>query len=211
MKRSIACLVLLGCLLLGAGMACAAPKFKLKSYKFEPFSGEPVKAQLGTLSVPENRSREDSRTIQLKFVRFASTSENPGSPIVYLAGGPGGSGIDAARGSRFPLFMALREFGDVIALDQRGTGMTGFEDLDCDDRYQIPLDKPVDRTEAARLIREKTLGCMERMRASGIDVSAYNTRESAADLNDLRIALEAEKISLWGISYGTHLSLAAMK
>ena len=92
-----------------AGTSCAAPADGFSSYKFETVDGEKVRAELGTLTVPENRSKKDSRTIQLKFVRFKSTSETPGSPIVYLAGGPGGSGIDTARGSRFPLFMALRE------------------------------------------------------------------------------------------------------
>jgi pimeloyl-ACP methyl ester carboxylesterase len=58
--------------------------------------------------------------IELAFVRFKSTAKNPGPPIVYLAGGSGGSGIGAARGSRFPLFMALREIADVIAFDQSG-------------------------------------------------------------------------------------------
>ena len=52
--------------------------------------------------------------------------------LIMNPGGPGGSGIDSAKGSRLPLFMAMREFGDVIAFDQRGTGMSGFEELDCD-------------------------------------------------------------------------------
>lgn len=189
----------------------AVPELKIEPYTFEAASGETVEAELGRIEVPENRSREDSRTIVLKFVRFKSTAEKAGSPIVYLAGGPGGSGIGAARGSRFPLFMALREFGDVIALDQRGTGMSGFEDLDCDDRYLIPFHEPVDPAKAARIMSNVTKGCIERLRKSGIDVSAYNTIESAADLNDLRQALGAEKLTLWGISYGTHLSLAMMK
>ncbi|MDQ3819716.1 MAG: alpha/beta hydrolase, partial [Acidobacteriota bacterium] len=72
--------------------------------------------------MPENRSDPKSRLIEIVFVRFKSTAKNPGPPIIYLAGGPGNSGIDQARGNRFPLFMAMREFGDVIALDQRATG-----------------------------------------------------------------------------------------
>src|SRR3546814_9160153 len=52
------------------------------------------------------------------------------SDLVYLAGGPGGSGISAAEGPRFELFMALREVADVIALDQRGTGASAV-DPDC--------------------------------------------------------------------------------
>lgn len=89
---------------------------------FAPKSGDPVQAYEGALTVPENRSNADSRSITLKYVRFPATGETSGAPIVYLSGGPGGSGIQTAKYDRFPLFMAMREFGDVIAFDQRGTG-----------------------------------------------------------------------------------------
>ena len=98
-----------------------AGTLKLKPHTFENIKGEKTPAEFGTLLVPENRSNPQSNLIELAFVRFKSTAPNPGPPIVYLAGGPGGSGIDAARGSRFPLFMAFREIADVIAFDQRGT------------------------------------------------------------------------------------------
>src|SRR5690606_28539839 len=64
------------------------------------------------------------RRIRLGYVRFPSTAAQPGPPIIYLAGGPGGSGVDAATGPRFPIFMALRAVADVIAFDQRGTGLS---------------------------------------------------------------------------------------
>ena len=195
----------------GTDVGQAAPELRLEPYEFEVFTGETVDAELGEFDVPENRSDPDSRHITLKFVRFKSTSASPGAPIVYLAGGPGGSGIGTAQGARFPLFMAMREFGDVIAFDQRGTGMSGFEELDCDDRYNVAFDAPVDPDQAADVIARVTRGCMDRLSESGVDVSAYNTKESAADLEDLRLALGAETLSLWGISYGTHLALAAMK
>src|SRR5215510_11785865 len=96
----------------------------LKPYTFENDKKEKVDAEFGTLLVPENRSNPESNLIELAFVRFKSTAKNPGPPIVYLAGGPGGSGIFTAKGSRFPLFMAFREIADVIAFDQRGTGFS---------------------------------------------------------------------------------------
>ena len=106
----------------------AQPKsgtLKLKPYAFETNDKkDKVDAEFGTVFVPENRSDPESNLIELAFVRFKSTAKNPGPPIVYLAGGPGGSGIGTARGSRFPLFMALREIADVIAFDQRGTGFS---------------------------------------------------------------------------------------
>src|SRR5687768_12532723 len=111
----------------------------IKPYVFQPQGGEKVDAELGVLTVPENRSDPRSNLIEVAFIRFKSTSKNPGPPIVYLAGGPGGSGIGAARGSRFPLFMAFREIADVIAFDQRGTGHSK-PNLACYERFSLPLD-----------------------------------------------------------------------
>lgn len=111
----------------------------LEPYQFESRAGDIVDAERGEISVPENRANPQSRRISLELVRFPATTSSPGSPIVYLAGGPGGSGVDAARGPRFPLFMALREVGDVIALDQRGTG--GSNEIPrCDAQRTYPLD-----------------------------------------------------------------------
>jgi len=45
----------------------------------------------------------------------------------------------------------------------------------------------------------------------GVDLSGYNTIESADDLNDLRIALGEKKLNLLGLSYGTHLALVAIR
>ena len=83
-----------------------------------------VDAEEGRLRVPARRPGPDGSSIDLRFIRFKSTASNPEAaapPVVYLAGGPGGLGVYSATGDRFPLFMRLREVGDVIAFDQRGT------------------------------------------------------------------------------------------
>lgn len=187
-----------------------AGELTIEPYVFETATGQKVEAELGRLVVPENRSDPRSNLIEVAFVRFKSTAKTPGPPIVYLAGGPGGSGIASARGSRFPLFMALREIGDVIAFDQRGTGMAK-PNLECSHTYSAPLDKPADREEILRLYKEASRACAQYWREQGVDLAAYNTNESADDLEALRQALGAEKISLWGISYGTHLALATIR
>ena len=196
------------CLLFALGTSAQPAKFT--PHEYVSSDGTKVNAELGEINVPENRSKPGSRTITLRFVRFKSTSPKPGNPIVYLAGGPGGSGIEALRGTRFPVAMALREFGDVIAYDQRGVNQSG-PDMRCTEQYMLPFDKPLDRATGGPLIAEAVKKCADRLRATGVDVAAYNTRESAADLEDLRKALGAEKLVLWGISYGTHLSIATLR
>src|SRR5262245_56881443 len=76
------------------------------------------------VSVPEQHSDPHGTKITLAFLRLKSTSPQPGPPIFYLAGGPGGSGISLAKGPRGSLFLPMREAGDVIALDQRGVGLS---------------------------------------------------------------------------------------
>lgn len=198
-------------LLLGALPAAAAEPGSLKLEAIEIAAGDGTKipAESGELRVPENRAEPGSRNIPLRFVRFKSTAAKPGSPIVYLAGGPGGSGIGAARGARLPLFLALREFGDVIAFDQRGTGQQ--TELGCSEPIALDLAAPLDRAKAGAAAAAAARLCAERLKTQGIDLRGYNTRENAADLDALRRALGAEKITLWGISYGTHLALATLR
>jgi pimeloyl-ACP methyl ester carboxylesterase len=185
-------------LIISAATINAQPKagtLKLKPYTFET----------------ENRSNPQSNLIELAFVRFKSTAKNPGPPIVYLAGGPGGSGIFTAKGSRFPLFMALRDVADVIAFDQRGTGYSK-PNLSCFERLSLPLDVAPSREAAIKELRENSQGCISYWRdIQRVDLTGYNTNESADDLDDLRKALGANQISLWTISYGTHLAFATMR
>ena len=196
----------------GAGNVTAqkAGEVKVEPYVFESASHEKVDAELGKLYVRENRRKPGSRLIELNFVRFKSTASNPASPVVYLAGGPGGSGIQAARGSRFPLFMAMREVADVIALDQRGVGLSK-PNLNCREGVDYPIEKAASREALLTAFRQASRECASRLRGEGTDLDGYNTNESADDLEDLRQAIGAKKISLWAISYGTHLALATIK
>ena len=188
----------------------AAPALTTEPYTFAADDGRTVQAELGRFRVPENRDRPGGRTIGLAFVRFPSTSPTPGPPIVYLAGGPGGAGTDAAKGSRFDLFQALRAVADVVAFDQRGTGLSDRLP-ECPHLVTVPLDALDSRSAATAAVTEATQACAARWRELGVDLAAYNTAESADDVDALREALGAEQVSLWAISYGTHLALATVR
>ena len=54
-------------------------------------------------------------------------------------------------------------------------------------------------------------GCADHWRGEGLDVAAFTTAASADDVDDLRIALEADKVSLLAHSYGTAVALAAIR
>ena len=183
----------------------------LKPYEFRAGGGGKAQAEWGRVRVPENRGRADGPSIILSFVRFKSTSPNPGPPIFFLPGGPGNSSIEAGRmPERFPLFMKAREYGDVILLDQRGTGESQPR-LDCDEQIGFPADRPVTRASYLKLYRAAARRCAEAWRRKGVDLSAYNTDSSADDLDDVRRVLGAGKMVLWGLSYGTHWALATIR
>ncbi|RKQ95570.1 alpha/beta fold hydrolase [Maricaulis maris] len=176
---------------------------------FTAQSGETVEAFRGEMQLPENRADPDSRLITVSYVRFPATGEVAGPPIVYLAGGPGGSGSGTAQGRRFPLFMAMRQHGDVIAFDQRGTGLSdqppACQSAQLTDESQQRSDADIVAGYRAALDT-----CTAFWAAEGVDLLGYTTRESVADLSDLRRHLGADRIALWGISYGSHLALAAL-
>ncbi|MGJ3231505.1 MAG: alpha/beta fold hydrolase [Oceanicaulis sp.] len=177
---------------------------------FTAQSGQTVEAWRGVLDVPEHRANPQSRMITLSYVRFPATGGVEGDPIVYLAGGPGGSGSRTAAGRRFELFMAMREHGDVIAFDQRGTGeSTALPD--CRTDIRVAEDRRLESGELAAAYRAAALQCRSFWAGEGIAIEGYTTLESVADLSDLRAHLGAQRLDLWGISYGTHLALAAMK
>lgn len=179
--------------------------------EFKSDDGQTVSAQRGRIEVPAHHDDPaKGGTIELRFVRFPATTDTPGSPIVYLAGGPGGSGIRTARWRRFPLFMALREYADVIAFDQRGTGDSS-PPPSCEADEPFPLSEPFTRDRYLSYALAAAQKCVTWWREQGVALDAYDTWESAGDLEALRKALGAEKITLWGTSYGTHLAMAAVK
>ncbi|MEL6362645.1 MAG: alpha/beta hydrolase [Pseudomonadota bacterium] len=197
-----------------AKSAALSPAPQFDSHTEQPVTfvsnaGDEVEAFQGEFMVPENRGDADSRSIPVRYVRFPTTGEIKGAPIVYLAGGPGGSGIATAKRGRFPLFMAMRQFGDVIALDQRGTGASN-DTPECISSVSVPTTEAISDSALAGLYGQAAKECTEYWEESGVDLAGYTTRQSVADLSDLRQHLGADKISLWGISYGSHLALAAM-
>ncbi|MGS2727159.1 alpha/beta fold hydrolase [Psychroserpens sp. BH13MA-6] len=179
-------------------------KLKIEPYEFITASSDTVQAERGTFMVKENRENSSSDSIQLSFIRFKSTNQNPSNPIVYLSGGPGGSGSETAKYERFELFMKLREVADVIAFDQRGTGMSDRL-IDCPVKLNIPMSKPLTKDDYLKITTDNLKKCKAFWDSEKVDLSAYNTTESAKDLDALRKVLNVSKISLWGISYGSHL------
>lgn len=86
MKKTLLLSALLATLTV-TGCSTTAPVIT-QDYEFVGPNKTVVDAQIGEFQVPENRNDPNSRLI---IIKFPTTSKNPRKPIVYLAGGPGGS------------------------------------------------------------------------------------------------------------------------
>ncbi|MEM6805928.1 MAG: alpha/beta hydrolase [Bacteroidota bacterium] len=186
-------------------------QLSLQDTSFTGESGVEVKAQIGYLEVPENRENPESSMISVKFVKLKSTPPNPGAPLIYLEGGPGSSCSWQASNPYFlDNWIPYLELGDVILLDQRGTGEAS-QRLTYIWMKEIPED--VFQTgEAAKnhfdkIEKEALIAFEER----GIDLKGYTTVQNAQDVDALRKALGYDKVSIMGFSYGSHLGLSYIR
>jgi pimeloyl-ACP methyl ester carboxylesterase len=170
--------------------------------------GTEVAVELGEFTVPADRATSSSgATLTLRFVRFPSTADVPGPPIVFLAGGPGDGATRALAGIPNELLAELRAIADVIAFDQRGTGTSEPLDPVCPPAPPPPLDQPENPRLLAAGIRREVEACLEDAVRRGINVHGLTTPQSADDVEVLRRVLGAPSLQLLAGSYGTHLAL----
>ena len=192
------------------GIHLTQAQVESEPYAFEVELKKEIKAEKYQIKVPENRSDVNSRMIPLSFIKLKSRAKNPGYPILYLAGGPGGSGTRAMKGQRWLMFDQLRDIADVIILDQRGTGLSDAVPR-CKSSVKIPYDQPTDESNYTKYHKQAVTECLQFWKDEGVDIKGYTTWESAADIEAVRKTLEVERLNLLGISYGTHLALATLK
>ncbi len=171
------------------------------------------------LHVPENRSDPNSINITLSLAILRHPDNNPEpDPIIFLQGGPGGVTLDNLNltfSNRFePLFATNR---DIIVFDQRGIG-NSRPNLDCATYREEETNlldfmfnnHGVSQEEIDTYLSDLLISCGEAL-SNSHDLSGYNTRENASDIEAIRQALGYEQVNLWGISYGTKLALTAMR
>ena len=149
-----------------------------------------VEADCTALRVPLDRSGATPGTVRLRVARYTPPSRRP--TLLYLSGGPGGAGVQEFSDVLFEVGGLSGRF-DLVSFDQRGTGDSGLlrcRALERDDRL---------RSTAA------AADCASRL---GARRAFYTTRDSVEDVEAVRQALGVQKLTLFGISYGTKLALA---
>lgn len=200
-------------------LACTAPALAgdaRKPLAFAPYAMQTkgngtIATEEAFLEVPRRHSEPDGPRIRLRVVRLPATGgDGRAAPVVYLAGGPGGSGFGTALGPRWPVFDRIRRETDVLLLDQRGTDFSEMPP-ECTQQHRFDDAQPLQREAALTALRATAVACIAQWRKAGVDLAAYTTVESADDIDALRRAMGLKRISLWGMSYGTHLALATVR
>jgi pimeloyl-ACP methyl ester carboxylesterase len=166
--------------------------------------------ECGYVTVPERHEAPDGPTIRLPVARVRAQGENPQPDPLFLAqGGPGGDAFEV-----FSVMLGTGTFWhdrDVVIFNQRGTRYAA-PDLSCTESFDaaaelLTMQPDEAETRALELVQQ----CYDRLTAEGVDLSAFNSLQNAADVEAIRQGLGYESYNFYGVSYGTLLGLHLLR
>lgn len=198
-----------------ATVARAAVPFTPADCPIAPIEG--LQVDCGYLTVAESRRNYTGKTINLAVAILRSPNPNKAAdPAVFLQGGPGGPTLALAPLLAVTYQPTLLQ-RDLILMDQRGTGYSQPK-LDCSFGAQsmggqaLPLGlQQGDLPDFIQVQVDELIACGQAYRAAGVDLTAYNSVENAADYEDLRLALGYGPWNIIGASYGSRLALTMLR
>jgi pimeloyl-ACP methyl ester carboxylesterase len=215
MKRHIAwALVVLATLATGA---CTSNWTVWNRYSSTAPTPEPVRwtdcgggFECGSVRVPLDYAHPRAGTIQIALNRRSATepAHRIGSLLVN-PGGPGASGLDFVRQVVAAGGMKnLNRRFDLVGFDPRGVGRSApircldGPSEDVFDAIDTVLDDPEEKQAAIVQMQQFASGCA---RLSGRVLPFVDTVSTAKDLDLIRIAIGATKLTYVGFSYGSYL------
>jgi pimeloyl-ACP methyl ester carboxylesterase len=146
-----------------------------------------------TLTVPLDHSGKVPGDLRVP-VAAADNADAPKGVLVALTGGPGQGGVAFVPRQRVRMRSLLRDYR-LVMLDQRGTG---------EGALRCPaLQRALGTSDLTVPPRGTVEACA---RTLGPNRRFYSTADTVADLEALRVALGADKLTLDGVSYGTFVA-----
>ncbi|EST35003.1 hypothetical protein M878_08005 [Streptomyces roseochromogenus subsp. oscitans DS 12.976] len=169
--------------------------------------------QCASLKVPLDHAHPSGRQITLALTRVPHTAQTSQGPLLVNPGGPGGSGLTLAGYVASALPKPVAAQYDVIGFDPRGVGRSSPA-LDCAPGHfktvrpdSVPASAVLEQTNLARAASFAT-ACGRKY----ADVLPYmDTVSAVRDMDAIRQALGAPRISYFGYSYGTYLGAVYAK
>ncbi len=186
------------------------PRFEKGPCPFDVWGGDPV--ECGFVVVPADHKDPDGPTIRLATAVVKDQSRNhQRDPVILLAGGPGGDIVEYTL-SVAAQYEPMHSNRDFIVFDQRGVGLSEPA-LECPEWEATALDllDEADPEVSLQQEFESIMACRDRLVAEGHNLSLFNTTQSAADVDAIRLALGYGDINLYGASYGSLLAQAVMR
>jgi pimeloyl-ACP methyl ester carboxylesterase len=145
------------------------------------------------VTVPLDRAGGVPGSVDL-FVARHRASAGAGKPMLLaLTGGPGQSAVPFAPQFAQDFAPLLKRY-QLVVFDQRGTGASGV--IDCPQLQAIPDDAPPEAGTAAVGACGRSLGAR---------AGAYATAATVEDIDAVRAAVGADRVALYGVSYGTNV------
>ena len=162
--------------------------------------------ECASFSRPLRRAEPDGPQVELALFRLPATgtSQERIGTLFFNPGGPGAPGHTSAYKGRL-LPEEVRRAFDFVIWDPRGLGQSRPALADCAVAMpQRPATGPVDwqrvLTQRQRELAASNRDCIARHRNL---IPQMGTVEAAHDLDALRQAVGDDRLSFWGISYGT--------
>ncbi|MBC9953662.1 alpha/beta fold hydrolase [Leucobacter sp. cx-42] len=170
-----------------------------------PTDGFEDRLQCGEVSVPLNYDDPKGRQLTIAVTKLAPKNESTG----YVFTNPGGPGIE---GRTFPAVLAntpmqaITENMTLIGIDPRGTGGSTTvmcQDEESDENAEADVTEAIALANAERTAQHNT-SCAD---LDSEYVEQLTTQNIARDLDRVREGLGAERVSYFGVSWGTELGI----
>lgn len=166
--------------------------------------------QCATLKVPLDYRNPGGKTIDIAVSKLASTKPAKRRGIMLTnPGGPGGPGLTMPAGLRAAgMPSSVLDAYDIIGFDPRGIGHSTPVTCDLKPEQQVSNVPPYARDAAAVAERAKYVeGIAKQCGASATasNLPYITTANTARDMDRIREALGEEKLSYYGVSYGSYL------
>jgi len=158
----------------------------------------------GYIDVYENRITNNGKKISLYVIIVPAVAKTNNAPLFIIDGGPG---VSATAGADFFAMKdnPYRQNRDIVIVDVRGTGKSN--PLMCPSlQLKETLQQQFDEMYPVTAVKE----CYNQLSKQN-DLTQYHTTNIVKDLEEVRIKLGYKKISLFGLSYGTRVSLQYMR
>jgi pimeloyl-ACP methyl ester carboxylesterase len=174
-----------------------------------PGSERDLSFQCGTTTVPVSYDDPDGDPLQLFLVKatLAGQTNRIGSLMVN-PGGPGQSASDAAIQSALTLPTDVLARFDVVGMDPRGVGLStpveciSAEDKDATFATDPRVTDPAALDATFGLVDAVAAGCADKYEEA---LGAFNTVDTAKDMDLVRQSLGDAQLTYLGYSYGTAL------